>query len=155
MKDQKVKIKILVTVTSQTVEFFINLYQLMNHLQKLSDASKLVHQLITIYVENQSHHQNHQPHLMKSLKSLVYYFLFMVLIYKVVHQPIFTFKMLYQLFYIEAKPSYNTSTVPPEKCLLFYSTYFYILITISEINIVQQTTGCDIISLTSCKLSCF
>ena len=68
----------------------LNLYDFIS--QKLDKASKLVYQLIIIYVENQTHHQNHQSHLMKYLVLLQYHLLCLILIYKVVN---FTFMLVY------------------------------------------------------------
>ena len=72
------------------------LYQLINHLQKLYEALKLVYQLKIIYVENYSCHQNHQLHLIKVSKLLLYYSLFLILIYLLLSCELdnFTFKVL-------------------------------------------------------------
>ena len=68
----------------------LNFYDFIS--QKLGKVSKLVYQLIIIYVENWTYHQNHQSHLMKYLVLLQYHLLCLILIYKVVN---FTFTLVY------------------------------------------------------------
>ena len=52
----KRELKILLTVSPKTAEFFKFVYYLMNNLQNFSESSKLAYQLIIIHVENESHH---------------------------------------------------------------------------------------------------
>ena len=60
--------KILLITLLQIAVFVITLYKQIDCPQKLYKTMRLVFQLVTVYVEDQSYHQNHKSYLMKVLE---------------------------------------------------------------------------------------